>query len=109
MRELRRRSKGMVKRVKVFEIKVGVHQGSVLSPLLFNIVMQAIADNFKKGLPWELLYADDLLLLADSRLELEKRLTEWMARLKEKGLRVNIGKAKVMNCKSEHRSGEELG
>src|SRR5881296_1185829 len=61
--------------------------------------MQAIADNFKKGLPWELLYADDLVLLAESRLEFEKRLTEWMARLKEKGLRVNIGKTKVMNCK----------
>ena len=75
-----------------FEVKVGVHQGSVLSPILFNIVMQAIADNFKKGLAWELLYADDLVLLAESRLELENRLTEWMARLKEKGLRVNIGK-----------------
>src|SRR3989442_865967 len=34
-----------------FEVKVGVHQGSVLSPILFNIVMQAIAENFKKGLP----------------------------------------------------------
>src|SRR5437899_1741273 len=61
--------------------------------------MQDIADNFKKGLPWELLFADDLVLLAESRLELEMRLTEWMARLKEKGLRVNIGKTKVMNCK----------
>src|SRR5437899_11719709 len=72
---------------------------SILSPILFNIVMQAIADNFKKGLPWELLYADDLMLMAESRLELEERLTEWMARLKEKGLRVNIGKTKVMNCR----------
>src|SRR6267154_223499 len=26
------------------EVKVGVHQGSVLSPILFNIVMHAIAD-----------------------------------------------------------------
>ena len=60
-----------------FEVKVGVHQG-VLSPILFNIVMQAIADNFKKGLPWELLYADDLVLLAESRAELEKRLLEWI-------------------------------
>ena len=82
-----------------FEVKVGVHQGSVLSPILFNIVMQAIADNFKKGLPWELLYADDLVLLAESRVELERRLMEWISRLKEKGLRVNIGKTKVMNCK----------
>src|SRR6267154_2798252 len=59
-----------------FEVKVGVHQGSVLSPILFNIVMQAIADNFKAGLPWELHYADDLVLLAESRAELKRRLME---------------------------------
>src|SRR5260221_8913424 len=47
----------------------------------------------------KLLYADDLVLLAESRVELERRLTEWIARLKEKGLRVNIEKTKVMNCK----------
>src|SRR5206468_11232914 len=82
-----------------FEVKVGVHQGSVLSPILFNIVMQAIADNFKKGLPWEMLYADALVLLAESRAELEERLLVWIMRLKEKGLRVNTGKTKVMNCK----------
>src|SRR5437867_9754202 len=77
-----------------FEVKVGVHQGSVLSPVLFNIVMQAIADNFKKGLPWELLYADDLMLLAECRAELVKRLLVWIMRLKEEGLMVNIGKTK---------------
>src|SRR6266516_1424633 len=66
-----------------FEVKVGVHQGSVLSPILFNIVMQTIADNFKKGLPWEVLYADDLVLLAESRVDLERILTEWISRLKE--------------------------
>src|SRR2546425_64811 len=39
------------------------------------------------------------VLLAQSRIELERRITEWIARLKEKGLRVNMGKTKVMNCK----------
>ena len=81
-----------------FEVKVGVHQGSVLIPLLFNIV-QAIAHNFKKDLPLELLYADDLVLLVESRVELQRRIMEWISRLKEKGLRVNMGKTKVMNCK----------
>ena len=39
------------------------------------------------------------MLLAESRAELEKRLLVWIMRLKEKGLRVKIGKTKVMNCK----------
>jgi Reverse transcriptase (RNA-dependent DNA polymerase) len=47
-----------------FEVKVGVHQGSVLSPLLFIIVMEALYSEFRVGLPWELFYADDLCLLA---------------------------------------------
>jgi len=47
-----------------FEVRVGVHQGSVLSPLLFIIVMEVLSISFKQGLPWEPLYADDLVLVA---------------------------------------------
>ena len=50
-----------------FRVKVGVHQGSVLSPLLFNIVLEALSSEFREGLPWELLYADDLALVAERR------------------------------------------
>ena len=38
-----------------FEVKVGVHQGSVLSPLLFVAVMEVVTQEIKEGLPWELL------------------------------------------------------
>ena len=50
-----------------FEVKVGVHQGSVLSPLLFIIALdQALSHEFRAGVPWEDLYADDLAIIADS-------------------------------------------
>ena len=42
-----------------FGVGVGVHQGSVLSPLLFIIVLEALSREFRTGCPWELLYADD--------------------------------------------------
>jgi len=45
-----------------FEVKVGMHQGSALSPLLLVIVMEAISREFRVALPWELLYADDLIV-----------------------------------------------
>ena len=57
-----------------FPIEVGVHQGSMLSPLLFIIVMEAPSCRFDdRGLLWEL-YADDLVLLADSEEDLKKKL-----------------------------------
>ena len=43
-----------------FEVKVGVHQGSILSPVLFIIVLEALSREFRCGVPWEDLYADDL-------------------------------------------------
>ena len=45
---------------KEFEVKVGVHQGSVLSPLLFIIVLEALSREFRAGVPWEDLYADNM-------------------------------------------------
>ena len=47
-----------------FEVKVGLYQGSVLSLLLFAAVMDAVSSEARSSLPSELLYADDLLLMA---------------------------------------------
>ena len=74
-----------------FDVKVGVHQGSVLSPLLFAIVMDVVASIARVGLPWEVLYADDLVLMADSEEELKRKLTEWRRAMSSKGIKVNIG------------------
>ena len=62
---------------KGVEVKVGMHQGSALSPLLFVIVMEAISREFRVALPWERLYADDSAVIAETEEELIKRLNEW--------------------------------
>ena len=54
-------------------MNVGVHQGSVLSPLLFIIVMEAVTHNVREGLPWEMLYADDLVLVGKVWRRAEKK------------------------------------
>ena len=82
-----------------FNVKVGVHQGSVLSPLLFIMVMEALSRTFRGGLPLELLYADDLVLLAETVELLKEKILRWKLGLEEKGLRVNMGKTKVMECR----------
>ena len=70
-----------------FGVTVGVHQGSVLSPLLFIIVMEALSQEFRTGCPWELLYADDLVLVAESVEELTRKFSLWKQSLEGKGLR----------------------
>ena len=77
-------------------INVGVHQGSVLSPLLFIIVLDALSTEFRTGCPWELLYADDLVITAENPEVLESKLKEWKVNLEKKGLRVNMAKTKVL-------------
>jgi len=80
---------------KGFEVKLGMHQGSGLSPLLFVIVMEAISREFKVAVPLELLYADHLAVIAETEDELNERKDN----VESKGMRVNINKTKVENVR----------
>ena len=57
-----------------FEVNVVVHQGSALSPLLFAIGIDAATNEIKEGTPREILYADDIVLIAGTMAELHKEL-----------------------------------
>ena len=82
-----------------FGVNVGVHQGSVLSPLLFIMAMEAVTYSVREGLPWEMLYPDDLVLVGKCEEELKEKLRKWNEYLKEKSLKINEDKIKVM-CES---------
>ena len=81
-----------------FEVKVGVHQGSVLSPLLFIIVLEALSREFCCVVPWKDLYADNHVITAESLEECVRRLLAWKEAMEEKELRVNTGKTKITIC-----------
>jgi len=72
-----------------------MHQGSALSPLLFVIVMEAISREFAVALPWELLYADDLVVIAETKEDLIKSLNEWKDNVENRGVRANMNKIKI--------------
>ena len=94
---------------KAFSVRVQVHQGTVLSPMLFIIVKEALSREFREGLPMQLLYADDLVLLAETEELLMEQLHKWTKGMELKGLTVNIGKTKVMSCQVRIAQAEDSG
>ena len=84
-----------------FKVKVGVHQGSVLSPLLFAIVVDVITEKARRNVVNELLYADDLVLMSKTMEDLKERFRNWKDALASKGLKANTRKTKVMASGSE--------
>ena len=93
---------------KAFNVKVGLHQGSVLSPVLFVIVMKIISREVRAGLPLELLYADDLILMAENEESLHK-IVKLKSRLEAKHFKMmKTGKMKVMfSCIMKNRVEEK--
>ena len=63
-------------------------KGLTLSPLLFMIVMEVISREFRVALLWELLYTDDLAVIAETEEELIKKLNDWKDNVVSKGMRV---------------------
>jgi len=76
---------------------------SALSPLLFATVMEALSTEFRVALPWELLYADDLAVIAETKDDLIKRLNLWKDNMENRSIRVNMNKIKVM-ISGEHQN-----
>ena len=77
-------------------MKVGVHQGSVLSPLFFIIVLEALSREFQTGCLSELQYADDLVIVVESLEKLIEKLKLLKECIETKGMRVNMVKTKLM-------------
>ena len=71
-----------------------MHQGSALSPLLLIVVMQEVVKDRRRKALWELLYADDLVLVAESEAEVVDSFNEWKSLLEKRGMKVNMEKNK---------------
>ena len=64
---------------------------------LSNVLPAWVFREFRVALPLEL-YADDLVVIAETEEDLIKRLNEWKDNEENRGMRVNMNKTKVMIC-----------
>ncbi|CAO2830872.1 unnamed protein product [Amaranthus hypochondriacus] len=60
-----------------FSIRVGLHQGSALNPFIFAVIMDEITKSIWETIPWCMLFADDIVLAAETKEEANSKLDEW--------------------------------
>jgi hypothetical protein len=60
-----------------FLINIGLHQESALSPYLFALVMDEVTREIQCGIPWCMLFADDVILVDESRTGIDQKLKLW--------------------------------
>ena len=79
-----------------FKVKVGLHQGSALSPFLFAVIMDRLTNEVRREAPWTMLFADDIVICEETREEVERRLEFWKYALERRGMKVSRSKTEYL-------------
>ena len=52
--------------VEWFDVKLGLHQGSALTPCLSAMVMNRMTDEIREEAPWTMMFADEIVICSES-------------------------------------------
>ncbi|KAK3552109.1 hypothetical protein QTP86_000648 [Hemibagrus guttatus] len=88
-----------------FNVEVGLHQGSALSPFLFAIVMDQLSEEVRQESPWTMMFADDIVICSESREQVEENLERWRFVLERRGMKVSRSKTEYMCVNEREGSG----
>ncbi|KAK3532141.1 hypothetical protein QTP86_008594 [Hemibagrus guttatus] len=88
-----------------FNVEVGLHQGSALSPFLFAIVMDQLSEEVRQESPWTMMFADDIVICSESREQVEENLERWRFALERRGMKVSRSKPEYMCVNEREGSG----
>ncbi|KAK3528964.1 hypothetical protein QTP70_014145 [Hemibagrus guttatus] len=83
-----------------FKGEVGLHQGLVLSPFLFAIVMDQLSGEVRQESPCTVMFADDIVICSESREQVEENLERCRFALDRRGMKVSRSKTEYM-CVNE--------
>jgi hypothetical protein len=90
-----------------FPNNIELHQGSALSPYLFALVMDEVTRDIQGGITWYMLFADDVVLVDESRTRVEQKLELWRRSLEAKGFRLSRSKTEYKKCDFSATTQEE--
>ena len=83
-------------------MKEGLYLGSALSPCLFAMVIDRMADEIREEDPWTMMFADDIVIHSESKEQVEEKLESWRYALERRGMKVNRRMTEYM-CVNERQ------
>ncbi|GJZ61822.1 retrovirus-related pol polyprotein LINE-1 [Tanacetum coccineum] len=84
--------------IEFFQVKVGLHQGSAISPYHFTLILDELSQGIQESIPWCMIFADDIVLIAESAEGLNNRIEKWREALEDNVLQVSREKIKYLRC-----------
>ncbi|CAH8865513.1 unnamed protein product [Trichobilharzia szidati] len=101
-----------------FEVRTGVRQGCLLSPMIFLIavdwIMRQTAGNEETGIKWthtknleDLDFADDICLISHKLEDMQAKSNKLAEEASKIGLQVNIEKTEVMKIPGQHHQQQQ--
>ena len=90
-----------------FPIRIELHQGSALSPYLFNLVLDALIASIQDEILKCILFADDIVLQGTQKNEINQKLELWRRTLEFKDFQLSRAKREYMRCSFGDRQPHE--
>lgn len=86
-----------------FQVEVGLHQGSTLSPFLFVMVMDSLTDEVRHESPWAMIFVENIVMCSETREQVEEIPERWRYALERGGMKVTRRKTECM-CANERQA-----
>nr|XP_009631961.1 uncharacterized protein LOC104121628 [Nicotiana tomentosiformis] len=78
---------------------MGLHQGSALSLFLYALALDVLTRHMQREVSWCMLFADDIILLDETRGGVNARLEVWRQTLEFKGFKLSMLKTEYLEYK----------
>ncbi|XP_071739768.1 uncharacterized protein [Rutidosis leptorrhynchoides] len=93
--------------VKYREKQKNLEMGSALSPFLFALILDELSRGIQERIPWCLIFADDIVLVSESKEELNRRLEQWRGALEGNGLQISRQKTEYLRCDFDRNNDDQ--
>jgi len=91
---------------EIIPVTVGLHQGSSLRLYIFDKIMEELGRGIIERAPWDLLFADDIVIISTTGEELLQKIERWRRVLEDRGLKMSRKKTEYMVYNGVDESGD---